>query len=307
MSRESGLMGRRSMFLRGGRRDLALAVARLEAADFERWLAEKQRLRERRFGLFVALSLALHALIFSIHVPQKLDPPAAASSAPLNVRVLPGPEIVAEAPSSPPPPSRPRPPVVTPPKVPPLARADTAKAPTQLPVEQTPPAPPAPEPPAPPMDMATMIEQRREARRRAQEGAGRTAPDPKAKDDPSLASINRNLATLANRGEGIGGVFQVLRKGVRTGEFAFNGWKPDRNRTWREVIEVDAGPGGDVELAMVRRMIDLIRTHYTGDFQWESHRLGRVITLSARPADQPGLEEFMVKEFFGSPGLARSR
>jgi hypothetical protein len=102
-------------------------------------------------------------------------------------------------------------------------------------------------------------------------------------------------------------VFQILRKNVRTAEFAFNGWKPDANRTWREVIEVDAGPGGDVERAIVRRMIELIRTHYTGDFQWESHRLDRVVTLSARPEDTAGLEEFMIREFFGPPAFARSR
>ena len=49
-------MGRHRIFMRGGRRELALAVARLEAADFERWLADGQRTRNRRFGLFVALS-----------------------------------------------------------------------------------------------------------------------------------------------------------------------------------------------------------------------------------------------------------
>jgi hypothetical protein len=71
------------------------------------------------------------------------------------------------------------------------------------------------------------------------------------------------------------------------------------------VIEVDAGVGGDIEIAMIRRMIELIRTHYTGDFQWESHRLGRVVVLSARPDDQPGLEEFLMKEFFGTPTVRR--
>jgi hypothetical protein len=99
----------------------------------------------------------------------------------------------------------------------------------------------------------------------------------------------------------VGGVFTVLRKGFRTGEFAFNGFRNAGQRRWREVIEVDAGPGGDIELAMVRRMIELIRTHYTGDFRWDSHRLGRVVVLSARPTDQPGLEEFLMKEFFASP------
>jgi hypothetical protein len=127
------------------------------------------------------------------------------------------------------------------------------------------------------------------------------------KEDPALANINRNLATLRDRGEGVGGVFQILRKGVRTAEFAFNGWRPEANRSWREVIEVDAGQGGDVERAIVRRMIELIRGHYQGDFQWESHRLGRVVKLSARPEDHAGLEDFLIREFFGSPGFAQSR
>lgn len=228
----------------------------------------------------------------------------------MNVRILPGPEIVAEAPPATaaappatPPRPRTRPPVVTTPAVPPPLVAEAPKAP--MPVPEPMPEPASP-PPAPPVDMLAMIEARR-LQRRAQEGAGRTTPSPQAPKDPALESLNRNLATLNNRGEGVGGVFQVLRKGARTGEFAFNGWKPDANRTWREVIEVDAGLGGDVERAMVKRMIELIRGHYQGDFQWESHRLGRVVVLSARPEDQSGLEEFLIREFFGSPGFARSR
>ena len=58
---------------------------------------------------------------------------------------------------------------------------------------------------------------------------------------------------------------------------------------------------------MVRRMIELIRTHYTGDFNWESHRLGRVVVLSARPDDQRGLEDFLMQEFFGTPLANRAR
>ena len=59
--------------------------------------------------------------------------------------------------------------------------------------------------------------------------------------------------------------------------------------------------GGDVDLAIVKRMIELIRTHYNGDFRWDSHYLGRVVVLSARPDDQVELEAFLVREFFGTP------
>jgi hypothetical protein len=145
------------------------------------------------------------------------------------------------------------------------------------------------------VDMMAGIEERRAQRRAADATAARGAPAPQQQD-----AATRNLQTLSGR-EGVGGVFQVLRKGVRTGEFAFNGWRPDTHRQWREVIEVDAGVGGNVELAMVQRMIALIRSHYTGDFQWESHRLGRTVTLSARLEDSEGLEDFLMREFFGTP------
>jgi hypothetical protein len=156
--------------------------------------------------------------------------------------------------------------------------------------------------PAPAVDMLAMIEARR-AQRRAQEAAaarGSPSASESSKEDAGAASLARNLQSLSGR-EGVGGVFQILRKGTRTGEFAFNGWRPDSQRKWREVIEVDAGNGGNIELAMVKRMIELIRTHYQGDFQWDSFRLGRVVTLSARTEDQEGLEDFMTKEFFGAP------
>jgi hypothetical protein len=47
-------------------------------------------------------------------------------------------------------------------------------------------------------------------------------------------------------------------------------------------------------------MIALIREHYQGDFTWESHRLGRSVTQSARLEDNAGLEDFLMMEFFGS-------
>ncbi len=102
-------------------------------------------------------------------------------------------------------------------------------------------------------------------------------------------------------------MFQILSMGHRSSTFAFNGWKAEAKKKWREVIEVEAPPQGDIQLATIRRMIQLIRAHYTGDFNWESQRLGRVVLLSARVEDSAGLEEFMMREFFGTPPLVRSR
>jgi hypothetical protein len=144
--------------------------------------------------------------------------------------------------------------------------------------------------------MLAAIEARRAARRAAEAGAARAPPT----SQPPADAATRHLTTLSGQ-EGVGGVFQVLRIGTRSGEFAFNGWRPSGRSQWREVIEVDAGLHGNVELAMVKRMIELIRTHYSGDFYWESHRLQRVVTLSARAEDNEGLEDFLMREFFGQP------
>ena len=48
----------------------------------------------------------------------------------------------------------------------------------------------------------------------------------------------------------------------------------------------------------MKKMIELIREEKEGDFIWESHRLGRQITLSARLQDSAELQQFLLREFF---------
>ncbi len=100
--------------------------------------------------------------------------------------------------------------------------------------------------------------------------------------------------------EGTSGLFRILHKGPRSASFSFRGWSTDSNKHWNQIIEVDAGPGGDVEHAIVRKMIELIRQHHQEDFYWESQRLGRIVKLSARRGDSAGLEDFLMLEFFGN-------
>jgi hypothetical protein len=253
----------------------------------------------RNFWIAVVVSVLLHALIAGL-TPRKPSAlaPGPMAQAPLNVVIVPqAPRSEAPAetrteaaaplpvPRPTPPTRRPTPPVV--PRIPPIPS----------PAAPPPPIPQPPPIPAPPVDMMAAVEARRAQRRAAEATEARGPP---GKGPPTEDAAARNLATLSGR-EGVGGVFQILRIGTRTAEFAFNGWKPDARSQWREVIEVDAGLNGNVELAIIRRMITLIRTHYTGDFHWESHRLGRVVTLSAKEEDSEGLEDFMMKEFFGQP------
>jgi outer membrane biosynthesis protein TonB len=256
-------------------------------------------IRVRGIDIAVFVSVLLHALLLALPVKQP-PPPIGAAPGPMNVVIVTPQEPAPPQPVSPPEPQPTARPLPTPAII---ARRTPVERPAPKVPERA--VEPTPTPaPAPQVDMLAMIESRRAQRRAAEAAAARGEPPAQSGEpspqDTATASLNRNLQSLSGR-EGVGGVFQILRKGTRTAEFAFNGWRPDSQRKWREVIEVDAGLNGNVELAIVKRMIELIRTHYSGDFQWESHRLGRVVTLSARAEDSEGLEDFMLREFFGPP------
>ena len=258
---------------------------------------------QRRLWAAVGVSALAHLLAFLLMPPSTQDAPAviAGSPQPLTVRVLPDQPGPVQALKTPPT------------KAPPVTRAPRA-VPREQPRVELPVVPPptvaaaprvdAPLPPLPPteapVDMAAMIRANRERRRAAEAEAARGSSPARAADSGAVA-LSRNLQSLAGDG-GAGGVFQILRIGARTGSFAFNGWRGGQSsRVRREVYEVDAGPDGDVELAMVRKMIELIREDYPGDFRWDSRRQGRVITLSAAPENTAELEDYLMREFFDSP------
>jgi hypothetical protein len=154
---------------------------------------------------------------------------------------------------------------------------------------------------APPADLTAYINAARERRSAAETSAEREYAAAKANehvptaDETRMANIMRNLQP-----EGTNGVFQIVSMGLRTGKFSFRGWTKDFSNSRRELIEVEAGPNGDIKRAIVRSMIELIRRYYKGDFNWESQRLSRVVIMSARVEDDAGLEDFLIREFFGA-------
>ena len=240
----------------------------------------------------------MHGLLFMASVRDRNGERAASASSmaePLTVHLASREAPVAAMPSSAEPTMAPEP---KPRRERILAAREPTVAPTPRAVEPTPPPQPLPVPaPQAPFDMAALILANRERRRLAEAAAVRGAGREPSAAHGAEANLSRNLRTLA-RSDGTGGVFQIRRMGAQTAEFAFNGWSRARPGQWRELIEVQAGPDGDLERAVVRRMIALIREHYTGDFTWESHRLGRVLVLSAAPEDNEGLEEVLLREFF---------
>jgi hypothetical protein len=255
-----------------------------------------------RIDIAVVLSLLAHGLIASIPVHERPGERASAPPMTFDARIVDA--IVARAEPVvepvPPPIVRPRP-VVSP-------KTAMVAPPKPVPVEAIKPVERAEAQPTPKFDMLAMINARRDQRRQVEEAVKQQEQARSAatagSSDP-LATINRNLQGMSSStDDGTGGVFQILSKGTRTGEFAFNGFRPDTQRRWREVIEVDAGQGGDLERAMVKRMIELIRGHYTGDFIWRSHKLGKSVVMSAKPEDGPELEDFLMREFFDTPTVA---
>jgi hypothetical protein len=102
---------------------------------------------------------------------------------------------------------------------------------------------------------------------------------------------------------GVNGIFQINRIDNRSATFTFRGWKNELSFTHRETYQVDAGLNGDIRVELIRKIIEIIRRFYKGDFNWNSYRLQRVVVLSARPEDNAGLENFLVLEFFGDDGI----
>lgn len=171
-------------------------------------------------------------------------------------------------------------------------------------IEENKPAPvPPPAPstalrPPPAVDLQAYMDAQREKRRAQQSGNSERVPSAEEVRDEN---IRRNLQQA-----GTNGVFRIISKGLSTAQFSFRGWQGSASNQRLEIINVEAGPDNDIERAIVRKMIAIIRQHYTGDFNWESQRLGRVLPLSARPQDNAGLEEFMLREFFaGYRGATR--
>ena len=200
------------------------------------------------------------------------------------------------------PPKPPKPPTITPP------------APQLAANEPLTPAPAiAPQPDAireaPADDFSTRIEAARKRRAEAQAQDPSMAQAAPESDSQRANRIARDNIAFQQRGQGVerdqtGGVFQLRDVRTHSAEFMFRGWNPNFRRNSSQLVAVEQGSEPDIENAIVKRMINLIRTHKSGEFVWESHRLGRQITLNADPTHEGELRQFLIREFF--PTYVRS-
>jgi hypothetical protein len=188
------------------------------------------------------------------------------------------------------------------PKTPPVQikrLPNTITLPNEKPVEVVQ-AEPKPITPPPEVDMQAYVEARRKAR-----GAKDPSDQPAEESENARATriAMANIAAANGRTHGddrneTGGVFSLSNKTFHSAELKFRGWNQNFKRRWLQQLTVEQGTEIDVETAIVKKMIELIRKEKTGDFEWDSHRLQRVVTMSARPQDTAALQAFLFKEMF---------
>ncbi|MBG7618455.1 hypothetical protein I5R65_03145 [Herbaspirillum sp. AP02] len=258
--------------------------------------------------------MLVHAAVFMFvraklnETPLKLDSPGR-PDAPLQVSFIrPTAPVRVEQPEPPKPAPEPRKIQPTPkkPVVKPAPRHNASPARqavpqrTPLPTTTAPSSNTSAAAPAPAEDFMTFANRNRQRREEAEQAAAQENAAARAAENPSANDIARaNIAFQDKRGRGTNGVFQIISMGPRVAQYSFRGWTTDQRRSQNQLIEVDAGFGGNVQLAVVDNMIALIRRYYQGDFNFDSQKLGRVVTLSARPEDTKGLQSFLLNEFFG--------
>ncbi len=156
--------------------------------------------------------------------------------------------------------------------------------------------------PLPGEDMQAYIKRQQQAKLAKQGLSTQDVEAVMASNNPQSAGDKRDAKIKANLDlEGKNGIFEIRYLGPHHATFSFKGWKNNVNTARLEIFDVEAPDGTDIRLAVIRKMIEIIRRDYDGDFNWDSRRLGRVIELSARLSDNAQLEAFLMKEFFG-PG-----
>jgi hypothetical protein len=267
----------------------------------------------RRVWVTIAVSLLVHAaaLLFVLQDTRLLAPADEGDELAkdrLQVRLaaiprpvpVPAPEPAREVLLAKPPPRATTPPQRKSP--PPVVLAAPATAPA-FPTPSVP-APPVPAPPRPSPPINSDMWSYMQARRRERgEPAGADAANPPADLNASLAAnlpaAATGAATQRDKQRG-GGVFEVTRVTYDDAAFLFYGWNKDMGRRTPQLIEVRKGANIDMCIAVVRRMIAIIREHEQGDFFWQSNRRDHDVVLSARLADNAALEDFLKHDFGAS-------
>jgi len=153
--------------------------------------------------------------------------------------------------------------------------------------------------PPPEQDMSEMIAKRRAARE-AQNPQPQPSPPAESEADRAkrIATANIARANNAATADETGGLFDIHKVSFNSATIKFRGFNSNFKRNWLKQVNVERGAEQDIETATIKEMIKIIRSEKPGDFDFESHRLGRTVPLSARKEDEKQLFEFLMREVF---------
>jgi hypothetical protein len=299
------------------------------------WLPELRsgydRASIRTIRLAFALSLLLHLAVLWPWLPQRhflsnesLE--RGTATGPLIVQLAPRPRPAAPPPAPPP---APQAQVQPPPRKPAPSKPSPPRRPSPPPVVAlnkpssslvAPPAPPTPPTTPAPLDLrippiagdfSSFLDARRAVRAEtapvlSQSGAPSAQPEEDENERHNrIVAENLGLQRTPTFGydpKAGGGIFRIEHLNYDDAQLIFFGWNQTIRRNTRQTIEVERGDASDIRIAVVRKVIAIIRERESGDFVWVSHRLGRDVTLSARPGDTAGLEDFLMRDFFFDEG-----
>jgi hypothetical protein len=96
------------------------------------------------------------------------------------------------------------------------------------------------------------------------------------------------------------GVFKILTMDAQGASIQFASKDSRDGHRSSEIFRVEASPGHDIRRDIVKRIADVIATHYTDEFTWSS-RSGEVLVLSIKPEDRTATEDRLFQDFFPAP------
>lgn len=287
---------------------ITVTVSVIPSLDGSRYRYDKRHGHRKSFTFGVLLTILLHCLVLLLILkqPRKIPlskpkgesvamvfiPPLAAAAPKPSVKPAPKPKPK-PIPEQEARPAKPRPVTVSKPEPPPVDKRPML--PDTVVVRRDPP---------PEEDMMARVEAARKRRAEAQPRPQTENAEPVEDDNQRALRIARaNIAGAQTQHSGssrdnTGGMFQIRNLGYHTAEFIFNGWNENFRRNWTQQIHVEQGNEDDIQIAIIKKMIDLIRKYKQDDFVWDSRRLGKPVTVSARLEDTKELQQFLMREFF---------
>ena len=275
------------------------------------WIDRRRANRQRTPKIVgVLISILLHGvgiwyLLTQLPTDVKIESPAPGNMGTVSITLAPVPH------SAPPPVKTPSKPKTAPtPAKPRKATQKVVQSPRAI-TAITPQTIVTPQPDAPKYqqsveeDFSSHIQASRERREAAQAQeralAGETSPSdetPQTSNDIARANIQAQRGWMGLDKDKTGGIFEVRDKTPFRATLIFRGWSANTSRNAMQQIPIERGGEDSIEMAVVNKMIELIRKKTDGDIPWRSQRLGRVITLSARVKDTAELQQFLMREMF---------